>query len=156
MALFSLAVPAMRAYFASKMPSLGQDKPSDNSKLLNLIFWLLIIGGALFGLSSLYEYYSEVYIPLVAKAYMSATLLALAIGGWLVCLTIKGIRSIFHKKPTTAIGNELAVAEQYAKNAWHIIEAEGGDLIKHHPLATVLAGLCLGVLSGTMLNTKAR
>lgn len=155
MAFFSLAVPAVREYLASKMPSLGQDKVSDNSKLLNLIFWLLVISGVLFGLSSLYDYYSEIYVPTVAKAYMSATLLSLTTGGWLVCLIKKGIKSVFHKKPTT-MGNDLAAAEQYAKNVWQIIETEGGDLIKHHPLATVLAGLCLGVLSGTMLNTKAR
>lgn len=156
MALLSLAVPAVKAYayFASKMPSLGQEKPSDNSQFLNLVFWLLITAGTLFGLSSLYDYYNAVYIPIVAKAYMSITLLGLAMGGWLLFLIVKGIKSAFHKKPT--IGNELATAEQYAKNALHILEAEGGELIKHHPLATVLGGLCLGVLSGTLLNTKAR
>jgi hypothetical protein len=154
MALLSLAIPLVKAYLASKMQSLGQNTPNNNLKLLNFIFWVLIISGALFGLISLYEYYSETYTHILAKAYMSITLIALAVGGWLGCLIIKGIRSTFHKKPT--ISNELNSAEEYIKTILHTIEAEGEDLIKHHPLATVLGALCLGVLSGTIVNTKGR
>jgi hypothetical protein len=150
MAFISLIIPTVKAYLEKRISLLQLE--SKGHKVFCMVLWGLIVLGVFFGLDGLYEYYNAVYVPIIAKVYMSFTFFGLALGGSIVYWIFITISKMFSKRSNSS--KELASIEEYAKNALKVIESEGVGLVKQHPVASILIGLSIGLLSGTMTHSK--
>lgn len=148
MAFISLIGPLLKEYFSAKTPSFSAGGGVGGRGLFVFALWVMFVCGVIFALSSLYEHYAIAYTSVKAKAYMSVTFLLLALGGGLIHLISKGIRTLVRRRKANVPAEVLSI-EQYAKDALVAIEKEGVNLIKQHPFAAALIGISVGLLSGS-------
>lgn len=145
MAFLSLVGPALRQYLLAKVPAISAGNTSGYACGVRVLAVGLILLGAAFGLSGLYEYYAVMYTSLWAKIYMAVTLILLGSVGGCVASFARAIQTSWqdhkHRKALTDL-------EHYAQRSVERIRKEGEHLFKEHPYASVLIGLALGMLSG--------
>jgi hypothetical protein len=120
----------------------------------DVLFWLIAVIGGFFALSGMYEYFSSIYTPVLAKGYMALACFTISIGGWILSVLINGIVSFFQKPKTPAV--DLHAIEEHVKDIVKTVQADGSQLIKQHPFAALLMGASVGLLSGMALFTKQK
>jgi hypothetical protein len=154
MALFSIAIPAIKGYLDAKGGALMSGGYCGGQKMSFALFWLIAVIGGFFALSGLYEYFNSIYTPILAKGYMALACFAFSIGGWILTFLINGIVSFFQKKKTPAV--DLHAIEEHVKDIVKTVQSDGAQLIKQHPFASLLMGASVGLLSGMVLFTKQK
>lgn len=154
MALFSIAIPAIKGYLDARGSALMSGGCRSGQAIGAVLFWLIAVIGGFFALSGMYEYFNSKYNPVFAKGYMALACFTLSIGGWILSFMIKEIISFFQKPKALAVGSHSI--EEQAKHIINIIQTDGAQLIKQHPFATLLIGVSLGLLSGIVPFTKQK
>jgi hypothetical protein len=121
------------------------------SKGIPVLFALLGIGfitaGSIFGMVAIYDYFSEIYSPMVTKGYMSIVCGASAV----VIMVVWKIWNNRINRQRQSYGNIRSLEEYF-----HTLETDGLNIIKQHPLATTLIGMSLGVLTGIASTVKQK
>lgn len=155
MTLLSIIIPAIKGYLDARDGGLIFGRGRGGQKMcLTLLFWFLVVVGSFFAFSGLYEYFNSIYTPVFAKGYMAGACFALSIGGWALSWLVKRIASFFQRSTAPTVDSHT-IEEQVA-HIVKVIQTDGVQLIQKHPLAALLVGVSVGLLSGIVPLTKKK